>query len=81
MTDLELLLALIKEYNSELDTERIERAYRVTEAAHAGQTRSSGEPYVTHPLATAKILADLYMDERMDYSGSVSAWNKPNAAS
>ncbi len=63
MTDLELLLALIKEYNSELDTERIERAYRVTEAAHAGQTRSSGEPYVTHPLATAKILADLYMDE------------------
>ena len=32
-------------------------------AAHAGQKRASGEPYVAHPLATAKILADLYIDE------------------
>lgn len=63
MTELELLLALVKSYNPDLDTERIERAYAVAEAAHAGQTRASGEPYVMHPLATAKILADLYMDE------------------
>ncbi len=63
MTDLELLLELVKSYNPEINTERIERAYRVAERAHAGQVRASGEPYVTHPLATARILADLYMDE------------------
>lgn len=63
MTDLELLIALVKSYNPDMDTGRIERAYQVAEAAHAGQMRASGEPYVTHPLATAKILADLYMDE------------------
>src|SRR5581483_11525893 len=63
MTDLELLVALVHSYLPELNTERIERAYEVAAAAHAGQTRASGEPYVTHPLATAKILADLYMDE------------------
>ncbi len=63
MTDLELLLAHVKTYNAEINTERIERAYRVAERAHAGQMRASGEPYVTHPLATAKILTDLYMDE------------------
>lgn len=62
MTDLELLIALVHSYAPEMDTERIERAYGVAAAAHAGQTRASGEPYVTHPLATAKILADLYMD-------------------
>ena len=62
MTDLELLIALVHSYAPEMDTERIERAYAVAAAAHAGQTRASGEPYVTHPLATAKILADLYMD-------------------
>lgn len=63
MTDLELLQALVKSYSPDMDTERIERAYCVAAAAHAGQTRASGEPYVDHPLATAKILADLYMDE------------------
>ena len=62
MTDLELLIALVHSYAPEMDTERIERAYEVAAAAHAGQTRASGEPYVIHPLATAKILADLYMD-------------------
>ena len=63
MTDLELLVALVHSYAPDMDTERIERAYNVAAAAHAGQTRASGEPYVTHPLATSKILADLYMDE------------------
>lgn len=63
MTDLELLIALVNSYNPEMDTGRIERAYEMAATAHAGQTRASGEPYVTHPLATAKILADLYMDE------------------
>ena len=48
-----------------LDTEQVEtvrRAYYCAEQAHVGQTRRSGEPYVTHPLAVANILADMHMD-------------------
>src|SRR3954447_26580636 len=41
----------------------IVRAYEVAEAAHEGQTRKSGEPYVTHPLAVATIVAHLGLDE------------------
>lgn len=63
MTDLEFLVALVKTYSPDMDTSRIERAYVVACAAHAGQLRATGDPYVTHPLATAKILADMYMDE------------------
>ena len=37
-------------------------AYRFSEAAHAGQTRLSGEPYITHPLAVAGALAEWRMD-------------------
>ncbi len=41
------------------DRELIERAYRVAEEAHRGQKRAAGEPYITHCLAVANILADL----------------------
>jgi GTP pyrophosphokinase len=41
------------------DRELIERAYRVAEASHRGQKRAAGEPYITHCLAVASILADL----------------------
>ncbi|MDN4472773.1 bifunctional (p)ppGpp synthetase/guanosine-3',5'-bis(diphosphate) 3'-pyrophosphohydrolase [Demequina sp. SYSU T00b26] len=37
----------------------IERAYSVAEEAHRGQKRKSGEPYITHPIAVAQIVADL----------------------
>ncbi len=40
----------------------VEEAYRFSEAAHKGQTRQSGEPYVTHPLAVAGALAEWRMD-------------------
>jgi GTP pyrophosphokinase len=40
----------------------IERAYHKAEAAHAGQTRKSGEPYFTHCVAVATILADMKLD-------------------
>lgn len=63
MTDLEFLVALVKTYSPEMDTARIERAYALACSAHQGQIRATGDPYVTHPLATAKILADMYMDE------------------
>ena len=41
---------------------RVRRAYEVGARAHDGQTRKSGEPYITHPVAVAGILADLGMD-------------------
>ncbi|HEX7342465.1 MAG TPA: bifunctional (p)ppGpp synthetase/guanosine-3',5'-bis(diphosphate) 3'-pyrophosphohydrolase [Rhodanobacteraceae bacterium] len=40
----------------------VRRAYQVGAHAHAGQTRRSGEPYITHPVAVARILAELRMD-------------------
>jgi GTP diphosphokinase / guanosine-3',5'-bis(diphosphate) 3'-diphosphatase len=44
------------------DIEQIEQAYEVARAAHSGQYRQSGEPYITHPLAVAKILAEWHLD-------------------
>ena len=41
---------------------RVREAYFTGASAHAGQTRKSGEPYITHPVAVAAILADLGMD-------------------
>ncbi len=40
----------------------IQSAARVAERAHGGQRRLTGEPYVTHPLAVARLLADLHLD-------------------
>nr|WP_240939765.1 HD domain-containing protein [Planosporangium flavigriseum] len=44
------------------DANLLRRAYTIAEQMHRGQTRKSGDPYITHPLAVAEILADLGMD-------------------
>jgi RelA/SpoT family (p)ppGpp synthetase len=44
------------------DVARLAEAYRFSEAAHAGQVRQSGDPYISHPLAVAEILADWHLD-------------------
>src|ERR687886_51672 len=44
------------------DVARLEEAYRFSEAAHAGQTRQSGDPYISHPFAVAEILAGWHLD-------------------
>jgi GTP diphosphokinase / guanosine-3',5'-bis(diphosphate) 3'-diphosphatase len=44
------------------DATLLRRAYAQAEQMHRGQQRKSGEPYITHPLAVAQILADLGMD-------------------
>ena len=44
------------------DIERIEEAYQFSGKAHDGQFRDSGEPYISHPLAVAGILADWHLD-------------------
>ncbi|MDH3679000.1 MAG: bifunctional (p)ppGpp synthetase/guanosine-3',5'-bis(diphosphate) 3'-pyrophosphohydrolase [Acidimicrobiia bacterium] len=41
----------------------VSRAYRMADKAHASQRRKSGEPYIVHPLAVARIVADLGLDE------------------
>jgi GTP pyrophosphokinase len=46
-------------HHPKADLSVIERAYSVAERAHADQKRQSGEPYITHPVAVAQILADL----------------------
>jgi (p)ppGpp synthase/HD superfamily hydrolase len=47
------------------DVERIRRAYDVAVYWHQGQTRRSGDPYITHPLAVATILAETGADDEM----------------
>lgn len=48
---------------SQLNAERLRSAYAFAEKAHAGQTRMSGGPYITHPLAVAMLLAHYQADE------------------
>ncbi len=56
------LLARCRSYLSRSDVEKIDRAYRYADDAHLGQFRKSGEPYITHPLAVATILANWHLD-------------------
>ncbi|MES2579755.1 MAG: bifunctional (p)ppGpp synthetase/guanosine-3',5'-bis(diphosphate) 3'-pyrophosphohydrolase [Pseudomonadota bacterium] len=56
------LTLLLKEYFSQADIEQVWAAYRYAEKAHEGQTRKTGEPYITHPVAVACILAKLHLD-------------------
>lgn len=44
------------------DLEKINRAYNLAERCHEGQLRISGEPYIIHPIAVAKICAELQLD-------------------
>ena len=55
------LLEILPDTYSPVDRELIQRAYRVADKAHKRQKRASGEPYVTHCVAVAKILADMYV--------------------
>ncbi len=60
--DFEALVKRAIEANPNLDVAKLEKAYNLAESAHANQTRASGEPYITHPLEVAYILADLELD-------------------
>lgn len=59
---LEELCAKIDGYFPGADLSLIQKAYAFSEKAHAGQIRRSGEPYFSHPLGVAAILADLHLD-------------------
>ncbi|RVW03456.1 RelA/SpoT family protein [Rhodococcus spongiicola] len=59
---LEPLVAVHRELYPKADLSLLQRAYDVAEQRHAMQYRKSGDPYITHPLAVANILAELGMD-------------------
>jgi GTP diphosphokinase / guanosine-3',5'-bis(diphosphate) 3'-diphosphatase len=58
----EELVHRIKEYNPQADAGLIHRAYEYSARMHGDQKRESGEPYVTHPLNVALIIAQLKLD-------------------
>ena len=60
-TRLQDLLEKLKEYNPE-EVEIVKRAYEYADTLHKGQMRQSGEPYISHPLNVAYILADMHAD-------------------
>ncbi|MCA1792826.1 MAG: bifunctional (p)ppGpp synthetase/guanosine-3',5'-bis(diphosphate) 3'-pyrophosphohydrolase [Desulfotignum sp.] len=56
------ILDTIVEYNLEAELDIIDRAYVYSARVHEGQVRLSGEPYLSHPLEVAQILADMRLD-------------------
>ena len=52
----------ISEYLTQEQVELVQKAYVVARDAHEGQTRSSGEPYITHPVEVTQILANMRLD-------------------
>ncbi|PWW62419.1 GTP pyrophosphokinase [Actinokineospora spheciospongiae] len=59
---LEPLAAVHRELHPKADLALLQRAYDIAEEMHRAQRRKSGDPYITHPLAVATILAELGMD-------------------
>src|SRR2546423_5266098 len=62
MQQLDQILSEVAGYHPTADIEMVRRAYQFAAQAHEGQTRKSGDPYVTHPLAVARIIAELKLD-------------------
>jgi GTP pyrophosphokinase len=60
---LTILLERVKRIRPTADLELIEHAYHFADWAHSGQTRLSGEPYITHPWNVALIVADMGLDD------------------
>ena len=63
-TGIDELLAKLRQYLPEPQVEEIHQAYLFGAVAHEGQRRLSGEPYISHPVAVAAILAEMHMDHR-----------------
>ncbi|MCE0507786.1 bifunctional (p)ppGpp synthetase/guanosine-3',5'-bis(diphosphate) 3'-pyrophosphohydrolase [Microbacterium sp. KKR3/1] len=64
INDLDNLIRTVRVNHPKGDFSVIERAYAVAKEKHEGQKRQSGEPYITHPLAVAQILAELGLGPR-----------------
>ncbi len=62
--DIEDLCTLMQRRFDETQIDEVRAAYKQAERAHVGQSRVSGEPYISHPLAVARIVFELNMDHR-----------------
>ncbi|HEX4419707.1 MAG TPA: bifunctional (p)ppGpp synthetase/guanosine-3',5'-bis(diphosphate) 3'-pyrophosphohydrolase [Kofleriaceae bacterium] len=62
MHQLDQIVSELAGYFPSADVPLVRRAYQFAAQAHDGQTRKSGDPYVTHPLAVAQIIAELKLD-------------------
>jgi GTP pyrophosphokinase len=61
--ELSPLFRTLRQTHPKADIRVVQRAYEVAEVHHRGQARRSGDPYITHPLAVAQILAEIGMTE------------------
>lgn len=60
------LMAIVEAYRTgrpDASIERIQRAYRLAATSHGDQRRKSGESYISHPLAVAKVVAEFGLDD------------------
>ncbi len=62
MLRLDDIVDQIADYHPSADLDMVRRAYDFAAKAHEGQTRRSGDPYVTHPLSVAQIITELKLD-------------------
>ena len=62
MHQLDQILSELAGYHPGADIPLVRRAYQFAAQAHDGQTRKSGDPYVTHPLSVAQIITELKLD-------------------
>lgn len=62
MSEAELLFSEVAQYLRPEDVAQLKAAYSFGQGAHLGQFRKSGEPYISHPLAVARILSGLHLD-------------------
>jgi len=62
MADAELLIAELSTYLKPKDVKHVREAIDFSRAAHQGQMRHSGDPYISHPIAVARILTPLHID-------------------
>jgi len=77
----ERLLATVREHRPKENFAGIEKAWEFAARHHAGQKRASGEPYLTHPLAVAQILAEMRMDSVTIQTGLLHDTVEDTAAS
>jgi len=63
------LIAKVRTYHPSLNESLIQKAYILSKSSHGNQKRHSGDPYFSHPLAVAEILADLKLDQESVITG------------
>jgi len=62
MADINTIIKKVKSYNPDADISMIQKAYETAERVHRDEKRSSGEPFIIHPLEVASLVADFKMD-------------------